>query len=307
MAVYTNLSHRQKAQILNFYNLSQRATFSEISEGMLNTNYLINDENKKYVFRLLEGKRDVKEELKELNFLDFLKSNDIVCPQAEVNRQGLNHMFVENKMGVLFNFVAGDKVKHVDMSTLAKIGKTLGRLHTLSKGKSITRRRKIELEFFYKKIKSADLEQILQENFKLVMDTYKSVCNYDFDKLPSGIIHNDIFPDNVFDGKELALIDFNDCMTAPFLVDVGIIINFWIKTNQWSRQKENEAIRTFLEAYEKERKLTVMEKSLFKPMLTKVALTFIFLRINKFHVEDNGDKNIEVKRYQDLLILLKDQ
>jgi len=122
-----------------------------------------------------------------------------------------------------------------------------------------------------------------------------------------GIVHNDIFPDNVFVGDKISLIDFNDCIDAPLIIDLAIVINFWIRMNEYSKDKEDKLIKTFLDSYEKERTLLPEEKKLLKKMLLKMALTFIFLRINKFYVEDNSGKNMETKSYKDLLILLEEE
>lgn len=307
MAVYTNLTNEHKEDIKALYNLSKHADFIEISEGILNTNYLIKDRDKKYVFRLLEGQRNTNEELKELELLKFLNKNNISCPQASINNLGKNHMFIKNKMGCLFNFIPGEKVKNIDCDVLKKIGSTLGKLHKLSQGRSIKRTRKIDLDFFYEKISKINLEAALKNDYNLIMEKYHEVKEVDFSNLPKGIVHNDIFPDNVFMGEKLSLIDFNDCMNAPLIIDLSIVINFWVKINKFSKDKEKKFIKIFLDAYEKERKLVLEEKRLLEKMVLKMALTFIFLRINKTYVEDNSDKNMEVKTYKELLTLLREE
>ncbi|WP_028856038.1 homoserine kinase [Psychrilyobacter atlanticus] len=307
MAVYTNLTNEHKKDIRTLYNLGEKADFIEISEGILNTNYLIEDRDKKYVFRLLEGRRNIGEELKELDFLNFLNENDVSCPQVFVNNSGKNHMFIQEKMGCLFDFIHGNKVNEIDCDVLKKIGSTLGKLHNLSKGRSIERKRKIDLDFFYEKISKIDLKTVLKDDYDLIMGRYKEIEKVDFSRLPKGIVHNDIFPDNVFMGEKLSLIDFNDCMNAPLIIDLAIVINFWIKIKEFPKEKEKNLIKTFLGSYEYERKLLPEEKKLLKKMVLKMALTFIFLRINKSYVEDNRGKNMEVKTYKELLILLEEE
>jgi len=306
MAVYTNLTKEDKKNIIDFYNLGENSKFIEISEGILNTNYFVEDNDKKYVFRLLEGKRNIEEELKELDFLDLLNENGVSCSQVITNNSEKKYLFIQERMGSLFEFIPGDKVTKINPDVLKKIGSILGKMHKLSSGMSIERERKIELDFFYEKIITIDLKELLKDNYDFIMNKYKEVKEVDFSKLPEGIVHNDIFPDNVFIGKNLSLIDFNDCMKAPFIIDLAIVINFWIKIKEFSKDEEKELIKIFLNSYEEERKLSSEEKLLLEKMLLKIALTFIFLRIYKFYVEDNSDKNIEVKNYEDLLILLKE-
>lgn len=307
MAVYTKLTTEHKEDIKTLYNLDKDADFIEISEGILNTNYLVKDRDKKYVFRLLEGDRNINEELKELELLSFLNKNNISCPQASMNNLGKNHIFIEEKMGCLFNFIPGEKVKNIDEKVLKKIGSTLGRLHNLSKDRSIVRTRKIDLDFFHEKISKVNLEEILKDDHDLIMERYNEIKNLDFSSLPMGIVHNDIFPDNVFMGEELSLIDFNDCTKGPLVIDLAIVINFWIKIKEFDKDKEDKFIKIFLDSYEQERMLLPEEQKLLKKMVLKMALTFIFLRINKFYIEDNSDTNMEVKSYKDLLILLEEE
>jgi len=131
MAVYTSLTSEDKTKIKTLYNLSEDADFIEISEGILNTNYLVKDGDKKYIFRLLEGERNIEEELKELDFLKFLNENGISCPEAFINTSGKNHMFIQEQIGSLFNFMDGEKVHEINDDILKTIGSILGKMHNL--------------------------------------------------------------------------------------------------------------------------------------------------------------------------------
>ena len=307
MAVYTKLSNEQIEDIFKGYSLDKIERIAEIPEGILNTNYLVEGDNRKYIFRILEGERDYREEMKELEFLKYMNSRGFPCPVAIDNINGENYTFIEGKMASVFTFIDGEKVEFIDGDSVREIGRKLGLMHNLLRNREIRRSRKIDMDYFYNIISKADLRGILEENYDLVMKFYRRAVSADYSGLPQGIIHNDIFPDNVFmEGGEISgVIDFNDCLRGPLILDLAIVINFWIRNRGLSKEEEGKLTDELLGAYERERKLLEEEKALLDEAIIRVALTFIFLRVNKFHVEDNSSVNMEFKDYKDLLPLLK--
>ncbi len=307
MAVYTKLSDEYIKNILKNYSFKEVNRIEEISEGILNTNYFIEGDKGKFIFRILEGERDYTEEVKELGFLEYLNSNGFPCPIAIKNVSGENYTFIDGKMASVFTFIEGEKVHSINENNLKEIGQKLGRMHNLLKDRDIKRNRKIDMQYFYDIISKADLKGILKDDYDFIMKYYERASKVDYSNLPFGIIHNDIFPDNVFmkDGEISGIIDFNDCLRGPLILDLAIVISFWIRNRGISEEVENQMTKIFLDAYESERKITKEEMTLMDESLIRIALTFIFLRVNKFHVEDNSGVNMEYKNYRDLLPLLR--
>ncbi|WP_319205152.1 homoserine kinase [uncultured Ilyobacter sp.] len=307
MAVYTKLSDDYIKNILKNYSFKKVDRIEEISEGILNTNYFIEGDKGKFIFRILEGERDYTEEAKELEFLEYLNSNGFPCPTAIKNVSGENYEFIDGKMASVFTFIEGEKVKSINENNMKEIGRKLGKMHTLLKDRDITRNRKIDMQYFYDIISKSDLKGILKDDYDFIIKYYERASKVDYSNLPFGIIHNDIFPDNVFmQGGEISgIIDFNDCLRGPLILDLAIVISFWIRNRGFSDEVENRLTKVFLNAYETERKITKEEMELMDEALIRIALTFIFLRVNKFHVEDNSSVNMEFKNYKDLLPLLR--
>jgi len=306
VAVYTKLSNERIEEIFMDYSLNKVDRIVEIPEGILNTNYLVEGDNRKYIFRILEGERDYREEIKELELLNYINSKGFPCPVAIDNRRGENYTFVEGKMASVFTFIEGEKVGSIDKNSVREIGRKLGVMHNLLRNREIKRSRKIDMDYFYDLISKVDLKGILGKDYDLVMKFYRRAVAADYSNLPHGIIHNDIFPDNVFmkGGEISGVIDFNDCLRGPLILDLAIVINFWIRNRGFSAIEEEKLTRELLEAYEGERKLLPEEAALMDEAIIRVALTFIFLRVNKFHVEDISSVNMEFKDYRDLLPLL---
>ena len=210
------------------------------------------------------------------------------------------------RMMSLFYFIEGEKLTEINENFLTQIGKLLGKIHLFSKNKVLNRKTRIDEKYYFSKI---NMEQvpITEEERKNLLSLYEKISMIDFSSLPCGVIHNDIFPDNIFvkDGVVSGIIDFNDSTFAPFIFDLGIVINYWIRINNFPPEIEKRYVEIFLNSYESVRKLTPEEKSLLDMGILKMALAFIFLRINKFSVEDNHNFLIEDKTYYELLPLLK--
>lgn len=304
MAVYTNLKQEDIEEILRNYNLRLKS-FYKIKTGILNTNYFLDTEEGKFVLRVFEGGRSYEEENQELDFL--LEIKDIIpCCIPLKNSNKKNYIVYKEKMIALFYFIEGEPIKKIDIDLLKEIGKYLGKLHNFSKGKNLIRKSRIDMDVYYNKIDFNLIPISAIEKLK-IKSIYEETKYFDFSLLPSGIIHNDIFPDNVFikDGHIEGILDFNEAQTAPFIYDIAIIINYWIRINNPPQIIEFKYINTFVEEYEKYRKLEENEKKALNFALKKMALAFILLRFDKFILQNLNGVFIEDKNYSQLLPLLK--
>ncbi|HBJ77660.1 MULTISPECIES: homoserine kinase [Fusobacterium] len=304
MAVYTVLNIKDITTILTKYNLIP-LHYEGIKDGILNTNYLIFTAKGKFVLRVLEGHRSYEAEKEELDFL--LELNDIIpCSLPCSTKDGKILIEYNGKMMTLFYFIEGEKLTETNEHFLSQIGILLGKMHLFSKNKILNRKTRIDEKYYFSKIDMTKVP-IAEDEKKNLLSLYKKVSMIDFSSLPCGVIHNDIFPDNILikDGFISGIIDFNDSSYAPFIFDLGIVINYWIRIKNFSPETEKKYIEVFLTSYESIRKLSTIEKSLLDMGILKMALAFIFLRINKFSVEDNQNILIEDKTYYELLPLLK--
>jgi homoserine kinase type II len=304
MAVYTVLNIKDITTILTKYNLIP-LHYEGIKDGILNTNYLIFTAKGKFVLRVLEGHRSYEAEKEELDFL--LELNDIIpCSLPCSTKDGKILIEYNGKMMTLFYFIEGEKLTEINEHFLSQIGIILGKMHLFSKNKILNRKTRIDEKYYFSKIDMTKVP-IAEDEKKNLLSLYKKVSMIDFSSLPCGVIHNDIFPDNILikDGFISGIIDFNDSSYAPFIFDLGIVINYWIRIKNFSPETEKKYIEVFLTSYESIRKLSTIEKSLLDMGILKMALAFIFLRINKFSVEDNQNILIEDKTYYELLPLLK--
>ena len=219
MAVYTRLQKEEIEKILSNYNLTLK-NFYMIKTGILNTNYYIECIEGKFVLRVFEGGRKYFEENQELEFLLELK--DIVpCCTPLQTTSGNNYIVYKNKMIALFYFIVGEPIKSFNEAYLKEIGKYLGVLHSFSIGKKLIRKSRIDMEKYYKKIdfKNIDIPFDIKEKIKILYDEVKI---FNFSSLPCGVIHNDIFPDNIFvKDNKIVKISLCDVAGKTKMVDPG--------------------------------------------------------------------------------------
>ena len=310
MGVFTNLFQDEIKFIEEKYKI-KILEIKNIDNGILNSNFYIETKNKKYILRIYEANRIVDEEKQELILLDKI-AGFIPVSKAIKNIDNEYISIFTNKKFALFEYINGNSITKIDTHIVREIAMYLGKLHSFSKEISFeeyNRKTRIDFNFYYNEIKKSEI------NFRFkneLLNLANEINDFDFSTLPSGIIHGDIFPDNVLldEYNNIKVIfDFNESYYAPFIFDIAIVINFWIKINDFDFFTENNLIRDFLNYYSKYRKITKEELKSLDIACKKIALTFIFLRIYKEKIENSYQKaiSIEEKSYLDLIKLIKNK
>lgn len=310
MGVFTNLFQDEIKFIEEKYKI-KILKIKNIDNGILNSNFYIETKNKKYILRIYEANRIVDEEKQELILLDKI-AGFIPVSKAIKNIDNEYISIFTNKKFALFEYINGNSITKIDTHIVREIAMYLGKLHSFSKEISFeeyNRKTRIDFNFYYNEIKKSEI------NFRFkneLLNLANEINDFDFSTLPSGVIHGDIFPDNVLldEYNNIKVIfDFNESYYAPFIFDIAIVINFWIKINDFDFFTENNLIRDFLNYYSKYRKITKEELKSLDIACKKIALTFIFLRIYKKKIENSYQKAISIqkKSYLDLIKLIKNK
>ena len=308
MGVFTNLFQDEIDYIEEKYKI-KILEIKNINNGILNSNFYIETKNKKYILRIYEANRTIDEEKQELILLDKVASF-IPVSIAIKNIDNKCISIFNNKKFALFEYINGNSIVKIDTHIIREIAMNLGKLHSFTKDFSFevyNRKTRIDFDFYYNEIKKSKIDLKFKNE---LLNSANEINNFDFSTLPSGVIHGDIFPDNVLldEYNNIKVIfDFNESYFAPFIFDIAIIINFWIKINDFDFFTENNLIRDFLNYYSKYRKITKEELKSLDIACKKIALTFIFLRIYKEKIENSYQKAISIqeKSYLDLIKLIK--
>ena len=307
MGVFTNLFQDEIKFIEEKYKI-KILKIKNIDNGILNSNFYIETKNKKYILRIYEANRTIDEEKQELILLDKI-TGIVPVSMAIKNIDNECISIFNNKKFALFEYVNGNSITKIDTHIIREIAMNLGKLHSFSKDFSFeeyNRKSRIDFDFYYNEIKKSEIDFRFKNELLSLVD---KIDDFDFSNLPSGVIHGDIFPDNVLldEYNNIKVIfDFNESYYAPFIFDIAIVINFWIKINDFDFFTENNLIRDFLNYYSKYRKITKEELKSLDIACKKIALTFIFLRIYKEKIDNSYQKAISIqeKSYLDLIKLI---
>ncbi|EHO78958.1 homoserine kinase [Fusobacterium sp. HMSC065F01] len=310
MGVFTNLFQDEIDFIEKKYKI-KILEIKNIDNGILNSNFYIKTKNKKYILRIYEANRTIDEEKQELILLDRIV--DFIPVSTAIKNIDNEYISIfNNKKFALFEYIDGNSITKIDTHIIREIAIYLGKLHSFTKDISFekyNRKTRIDLDFYYNEIKKSEIDFKFKNE---LLNSADKINGFDFSILPSGVIHGDIFPDNVLldDYNNIKVIfDFNESYYAPFIFDIAIVINFWIKINDFDFFTENNLIRDFLNYYSKYRKITKEELKSLDIACKKIVLTFIFLRIYKEKIENSYQKAISIqeKSYLDLIKLIKNK
>ena len=310
MGVFTNLFQDEIDFIEKKYKI-KILEIKNIDNGILNSNFYIKTKNKKYILRIYEANRTIDEEKQELILLDRIV--DFIPVSTAIKNIDNEYISIfNNKKFALFEYIDGNSITKIDTHIIREIAIYLGKLHSFTKDISFekyNRKTRIDLDFYYNEIKKSEIDFKFKNE---LLNSADKINGFDFSILPSGVIHGDIFPDNVLldDYNNIKVIfDLNESYYAPFIFDIAIVINFWIKINDFDFFTENNLIRDFLNYYSKYRKITKEELKSLDIACKKIALTFIFLRIYKEKIDNSYQKAISIqeKSYLDLIKLIKNK
>ena len=308
MGVFTNLFQDEIDFIEKKYKI-KILEIKNIDNGILNSNFYIKTKNKKYILRIYEANRTIDEEKQELILLDRIV--DFIPVSIAIKNIDNEYISIfNNKKFALFEYIDGNSITKIDTHIIREIAIYLGKLHSFTKDISFekyNRKTRINFDLYYNEIKKSEIDFKFKNE---LLNSADKINGFDFSILPSGVIHGDIFPDNVLldDYNNIkAIFDFNESYYAPFIFDIAIVINFWIKINDFDFFTENNLIRDFLNYYSKYRKITKEELKSLDIACKKIALTFIFLRIYKEKIDNSYQKAISIqeKSYLDLIKLIK--
>ena len=212
MAVYTKLNKGSIEEILSNYNLGMLDTFQGIEEGIENTNYFLSINKKKFILTIYE-KRVKSNELPFFSdLMTHLNKAGFKCPVPIINNQKKTITKFEDKNLMLVSFLEGKSKQNLSPDNCKSIGIEVARMHKLTKNFKLKRRNNLSIQSWrgmFDSVKDqcsklhTDLPKLIEENLK---DVEK---NWPHD-LPRGIIHADLFHDNIFFLKDnlSGIIDF---------------------------------------------------------------------------------------------------
>mgnify|MGYP001217563561 CR=1 FL=1 len=287
MAVYTSINKSELQDWLKNFSVGALKNFKGISSGVTNTNYLVETETDKFILTIFEHNK-----MEELPFyfdlMRFLANKNFPCPTPIINNNNLNLTPIKKKPAVLVSFLLGAAKDNISKNDCYSVGEALAKFHTSAIDFTGKRKNNRNIDWISKKFNELkkNLSSLDQRIIELEIDYQK----YNFkDGLPVGIIHGDLFRDNVFfhQNKLSAFIDFYYACNDYLVLDIAIAINDWCSNDEGGM--ETEKFDLFLSGYQSFRKLDDLEFKYLNTALRLSALRFWLSRLDAYHNIVEGD------------------
>ena len=281
MAVHTKLSKRDILEILSVYKVGNLINFSGIQDGVENTNYKIKTTKNNYVLTIFEERVNKKYLPFFLNLMLNCDKKNISCPKPILDSNyNLINSFNQKKIAI-FSFLNGKSKKSWTEINCFDVGKILGQFHFVNKNLNKKITNEFSLDFWkkiFKKMSKSKLNSLIPGMHEL-LKTELGFLDQNWPKnLPKGIIHADLFPDNVFfDRKTISgILDFYFSCHDFLIYDLAVTINAWC----FNKGKFNQSFfNQIVKGYQSKRILTKKEKTQFNIILRGASLRFLLTRL----------------------------
>lgn len=281
MAVYTHVHEEELRGHLAEFELGVLESFSGITDGIENTNYLLQTACGKFILTLFE-KRIKPEDLPFcLSFMEHLAKSGIPVAPVLRDRQGNAIVTLCGRPSVIAGFLEGEWPKSITSSHTAELGGLIARMHTSGESFPLKMKNSLALTDWKRLIAACGEEADAVEKglFQgLMAEAIFLEKNLPRD-LPRGAVHADIFPDNVFfkAGKISGVIDFYFSCTETFVYDLMLTLNAWCFDKQGIPDKEKTA--SLLAAYRRQRPLSSGEEAALPLFGRAAALRIVATRL----------------------------
>jgi homoserine kinase type II len=280
MAVYTEVADEELDAFIASYDIGALTSCKGIAEGVENSNYLVQTEAGRYILTLYEKRVAPKDLPYFLALMQHLAARGIFCPLPVHDREGRTLRKLAGRPVALITFLDGVSVRRASIEQCTSLGKALGQLHVAGKSFPQTRANSLSLGGWVPLFNAiGDRADTIIPGLSSEMGKELSYLEKAWPSgLPQGVIHADLFPDNVFFlGQQVSgLIDFYFACNDMLAYDIAICLNAWCFESD-ARFNITKA-RAFLQAYEGVRLLTAAELDALPTLARGAALRFLLTR-----------------------------
>ena len=284
MAIYTRLDQEKINNILLNYKLGNLKKFEGIKEGIENTNYLIETEKGKYILTIYE-KRVNKEDLPFFSKLMLeLSKKNFICPKPVPNKDNIYVSNLDNKKFMIVSYLEGKSKSNLSPPECKIVGREIAKLHQITKNFNFKRENDLSVKSWrriFTQVKDKcskihpDLPKLIEANLINIEKEWPS-------NLPSGIIHADLFNDNIFfkNNKFSGFIDFYFSCNDFYAFEIAICFNALC----FDGFKQNLSFnvtkaKKLMEGYNEIRRISKEEKISIKVLSQGAALRFLLTRV----------------------------
>ena len=304
MSVYTCVSDEEMRALLVQYDLGEFVALQGIAQGITNSNFFLDTTTGRFVLTIFETLR-----LEELPFFlsltRHLSINGVACPSPIIRKDGEMVSSLANKPACIVSSLKGSDTSWPTPKQCFNTGAMLAKMH--SAGQSFTKKMTNPRFSNWWTEASTQLLLLLDDaDATLLKSQIEFLTLHPDSNLPNGIIHADLFKDNVLlDGEEVAgFIDFYYACNGSFVYDLAIAINDWARTADNIIDKR--LAEAFSAGYNSIRPLLPEESAYFHIAQRAGAVRFWISRLLDYHFPNEGEMTFikDPNAFRDLLLSL---
>jgi homoserine kinase type II len=287
MSVFTNVSVDELKPWLSSYSIGDLVELKGIASGISNTNYFVTTTTGKYVLTLFE-EHSADELPYFLSLMTYLSERGVPCPHPVKRLDGLQLDELNGKPAAIVSCLNGRDITAPSVNQCKELGQVLANMHIA--GSTFTLRNQDSRDLVWREATAKKVLYFLDENDReMLRETMLRQAALDTFALPQGVIHADLFRDNVlFDGEKIGgVIDFYYACRGAFLYDVAIAVNDWCVNEDGSL--DSVRVKVLLRSYHEVRPFVQAEQLVWPDMLLIAALRFWLSRLKDKFYPQSGE------------------
>lgn len=281
MAVYTDVSFEELEAFLSGYDIGEPLSFKGIAEGIENSNFYLLTDRGRYILTLYEKRVHADDLPFFLELMDHLAARGIRCPLPVHDKRGSSAATLNGRPAAILTFLDGVSLHRPRAEHCALAGEALAKLHIAGAGFGRTRQNTLGLSGWRNLVEATktDADSIEPSLGKLIVSTLDKFEKEWPATLPAGVIHADLFPDNVlFVHDEVSgLIDFYFACNDAYAYDLAVMLNAWCFERDGSFNVTKSG--NLIEGYRRYRALNEAECEALPLLCAGAALRFLLTRL----------------------------
>ncbi|WP_340150803.1 homoserine kinase [uncultured Sneathiella sp.] len=282
MAVYTEISDDELDGLLGQYDLGQALSCKGIAEGVENSNFLLHTEVGYFILTLYEKRVHAEDLPFFLGLMEHLAAGGFISPRPISAKDGRNLKEVAGRPAAIIEFLDGRSVRRITPQHCALLGQTLAQLHTIGSDFKLQRANTLSVSNWrplFTACQDSDHGNMPDDLLPEIEAEISYLEAHWPSGLPSGVIHADLFPDNIFflNDRVSGVIDYYFACNDFFAYDLAICLNAWCFENDDSFNITKA--RKLLNGYREVRDFSQQELD-FLPLLCRgAAVRFLLTRL----------------------------
>jgi homoserine kinase type II len=281
MAVYTDVSDEALREFLALYDIGEVVSFKGIAEGVENSNFLLRTARSQFILTLYEKRVKAAELPFFIGLMEHLAERGVTCPQPVRSRTAEALGELAGRPAAIVTFLDGLWIRRPNVGHCGEVGQALARMHLAGADFHLQRVNSLSLEGWPTLLRAAEaraneVAPRLREETTAELGFLESFWPKG---LPTGVIHADLFNDNVFFlGERLSgLIDFYFACNDALAYDLAICLSAWCfePDNEFNVSKG----RAMITGYERVRPLEDAEIEALPVLARGAALRFMLTRL----------------------------